>query len=352
MDENDRLLYLNRREVEQSCQILDSIDIVREVFRLHGTEQTILPDESYLGWQNSLGEHVRSLNMPGYVGGTIKSVGTKIINGNINNYKHGYPRASGLTLLHHPTTGRPYCIMEGAYISSLRTASVSLLASQELKGPEIERVGIIGAGVQAQAHIALLLKERQRRYPHLRQVLLFDLSEERSQALQASLTPMLEQNAIELRILRSPEEVVRQAQLIIPLTTTTEGYIPFAWLQPGAILVNVSLDDVLPEVVLKADSVIVDDWMLVKSDPRRLIGRMYRAGQVLGPDEAVSTQQQSYCRIDAQLGDVITGTREGRRSIDDIILVNPFGLALEDVAIATSVYHHARELRLGTWLER
>ncbi len=352
MYETDHLLYLTRRDVEQVCQQLDGIDIIHEMFLLRSAGQTILPDEAYLGWKNELGEDARSLNMPGYVGGTINCVGTKIINGNIDNYKRGYPRASGLTLLHDPITARTFCIMEGAHISSLRTASVSLLAAQELKGPDIECVAVIGAGVLAQAHIALLVKERLKRYPRLRQIILFDLSAQRSAALQDSYAATLQEAGIELRIVSAPEEAVRQAQLIIAATTTTEGYIPFAWLQPGTILVNVSLDDPLPEVVLRAHSVIVDDWMLVKNDPRRLIGRMYRAGQVVGPDESVEAQAPSARRIDAELGDIVVGTKVGRQRRDDIILVNPFGMAIEDVAIAAMVYQRARELKLGLWLDR
>ena len=80
---------------------------------------------------------------------------------------------------------------------------------------------------------------------------------------------------------------------------------------------NVSLDDPLPEVVFQADRIIVDDWKLVKSDTRRLIGRMYREGQVVGPDEKIEGRNQR--QIDAELGDIITGKKRGRISNDDVI---------------------------------
>jgi ornithine cyclodeaminase len=148
------------------------------------------------------------------------------------------------------------------------------------------------------------------------------------------------------------EEAIREAQLIIPVTTTTEGYIHYNWLQPGAILVNVSLDDALPEVVFKADSIIVDDWNLVKNDPWRLIGRMYRKGQIIGPDENENSTPGVRRRIDAQLGEIAAGTKVGRRELNDIILVNPFGLALEDVAIASQIYQTALRQDVGEWLNR
>jgi N-[(2S)-2-amino-2-carboxyethyl]-L-glutamate dehydrogenase len=58
------LLYLCKQDVEQICEELDSVAVVREVFVLHGSGQAILPDEAYMGWINEAGEQARSLNMP------------------------------------------------------------------------------------------------------------------------------------------------------------------------------------------------------------------------------------------------------------------------------------------------
>ena len=350
IDRSDCILYLNRQDVELACSEIDSVAVVKEMFRMHATGQTILPDEAYLGWTNAYGESVRSLNMPGYLGGSLQCVGTKIINGNINNSLRGLPRASGLTHLFDCVSGRLSCIMEGAYISSLRTASVSLLAAEIFKGREIDCAAFVGAGVQAQAHIELLLKRRAF-YPNLRQIALFDVAEESAMMLHRALLPRLEALGIDFWIAPTAEEAIRRGQLVVTVTTTTVGYIEYAWLQPGTILLNISLDDPLPEVALRADMVIVDDWALVKHDTKRLLGRMYRAGQILGPDEPEDSSH-SCRRVDAQLGDIITGEKAGRKHIDGIILVNPFGLAIEDIAIASVVYQNAQKRSLGTWLER
>lgn len=345
---SDYLLYLSQKDVERACQELDSVAVIREVFKLHSAGQTILPDEAYLAWTNDQGESVRSLNMPGYVGGESGMAGTKIINGNISNPRRGLPRASGLTLLYDTTSARITCLMEGAYLSSLRTASVTALAADLLKGAGIECLAIIGAGVLARAHIELLIK----RLPYLHHIQIFDIEKARIGALQRELAPLLESRRIEMQPTAKAEEAIRLAQLIVPVTTTTTGYIPYHWLQPGSLLVNISLDDPLPEVVFKADQVIVDDWNLVKNDPRRLIGRMYREGKVCGPDDPVEAGENGCRRIDAQLGDIVAGTRVGRHSPTDIILVNPFGLAIEDLALAAYVYQVARDLGIGVLLER
>lgn len=218
----DFILYLSRKEVEKISEDIDSVAVMHRLFLLHEAKKTVFPAETGLYWQNEQGGTVRSLNMPGYIGDSIQAVGTKIINGNTANLKHGYPRASGMTCLFDPLTGRLLCIMEGAYLSSLRTASVSLLATEMLSGPAIRCVGFIGAGVQAQAHIELLLKRQPSFYPDLSQIMLFDSDPARiTECLRnlkhpAGVVP-------EIRLASSPEQVVRQAQLVIPTTTTTEG---------------------------------------------------------------------------------------------------------------------------------
>jgi ornithine cyclodeaminase len=345
---DDAILYLCQKDVEVACKAIDSVAVIREVFRMHWAGHTILPDEAYLAWINDKGESVRSLNMPSFVGGSLWAVGTKIINGNNANFKRGLSRASGLTLLYDNTSGRVRCIMEGAYLSSLRTASVTALAAEMLQGNEIECLAIIGAGALAYAHIGLLVT----RLPHLRRIRIFDLEAERIAFLQRELAPMLEASEVALQATATAEEAIRVAQLIVPVTTTTTGYIPYAWLQPGSLLVNISLDDPLPEVVFKADKVIVDDWNLVKNDAKRLLGRMYREGKILGTDDPVEVASNDCRRIDAHLGEIVAGAKVGRDNRNEIILVNPFGLSIEDVALGSYVYQAAQELGIGVLLER
>ncbi|GLV53948.1 ornithine cyclodeaminase [Dictyobacter sp. S3.2.2.5] len=344
----DRLLYLKRADVIEASRSLDSVDVLRQVFRLHALHETLLPDEAYLGWRNREDESLRSLNMPSYLGGEFDAAGTKIINSNPSNPRRHLPRASGVTLLFDTMTARITCIMEAAYISSLRTASVSALATELCRGEKnITTIAVIGAGVLAEAHVSLFIQ----RFPEVRHVLMFDLLPERVQACGEHLSPLLQEHDVQLSLAESAQQAIEQADVIIPATTTTTGYIHYGWLKPGAMLVNVSLDDALPEIVFQADKVIVDDWSLVKNDPRRLIGRMYRAGQIIGPDDETALPGPGQRRIDAQIGDLVLGTRKGRERAEDIILINPFGLSIDDIGLASHIYQRALALGLGTYLE-
>jgi ornithine cyclodeaminase/alanine dehydrogenase-like protein (mu-crystallin family) len=349
----DGMLYLRARDVRVALEDVDPVAVIGAVLRRHGAGDTVLPDEAYLPWTTPAGDGARSLNMPAYVGasegeGGTPVAGTKVINGNPGNVRRGLPRASGVTMLFDVATARIACIMEGARISATRTAAVTAAAAVALEGPAVRCLAVIGAGALAEAHLTLL----PGRLPQLQEVRLFDLDGERAEALRRAVAPDLEARGVRLVVAPSAESAIRPAQLIVPVTTTTTGYIALDWLQPGAILVNVSLDDPLPEVALRADRLFVDDWPLVRADSRRLLGRMYRAGQIEGPAATPNPEGTGPRVVDGELGQVLAGLRPGRLRERDVILVNPFGLAIEDVALAAEVHRAATRRGLGLWLER
>jgi ornithine cyclodeaminase/alanine dehydrogenase-like protein (mu-crystallin family) len=330
------ILYLCDREVARALEEIDAVDAVSSALVAHAQGETVLPLEAHLAW-NHAGERVRSLSMPALVEGCA---GVKIINGNPVNPARGLPRASGLTVLMDVQDGRPICVMEAARISCLRTAAVTALSADLFGAHPIERVAILGAGALARCHFQLL----PRRLPRLREIRLFDVEPARAAALAA--------RAADTVVAQSAEQAIRGAQLIVAVTTTMSGYIRMEWLESGSLLSNVSLDDPLPEVVLHVDKVFVDDWTLVSADERRLLGRMFHRGEICGPDAPPAAAPERCRRIDGELGDVLIGAREGRSKPDEAILVNPFGLAIEDIAVARRVYERASALGLGKAIER
>jgi ornithine cyclodeaminase len=324
----ETILYLSGHDVARAVERVDVVGAVGAALAAHGRGETILPAEAYLEWEHD-GETLRSLCMPGQ----IDSVpGVKIINANPANPARGLARASGLTLLFAPGTGRPLCIMEGAQISCSRTAAVTAIAAELLAARPIERLALIGAGSLARSHLRLLPP----RLPDLREIRVCDLEPERAKALADD----------RIVVCDSPEQAIRGAELIVTLTTTTTGYIRYDWLQLGALLVNVSLDDPLPEVVLRADKLFVDDWSLIAADEHRLLGRMLRDGVICGPNQTGGRA------VDGELGQLLARSRRGRSHPAEIILVNPFGLAIEDLAVAKLVYEQARGSGLGIDLNR
>jgi N-[(2S)-2-amino-2-carboxyethyl]-L-glutamate dehydrogenase len=92
--------------------------------------------------------------------------------------------------------------------------------------------------------------------------------------------------------------------------------------------------------------VFVDDINLIAADERRLLGRMLRDGTIGRPSQDPSRA------IDGELGQILANRHPGRSHPNEIIVVNPFGLAIEDIAIATQVHHYATASGLGTQINR
>src|SRR5207302_5247123 len=118
--------------------------------------------------------------------------------------------ASGLTLLFDATTARVMCVMESAYISSLRTASVTALATERLAAPPVRCMAVLGAGALARAHLELL----PRRLPDLTRVLLFDSVPGRARDLADEFRPRLRAVGATLEVTSTPDEAIRPAQLV------------------------------------------------------------------------------------------------------------------------------------------
>jgi ornithine cyclodeaminase/alanine dehydrogenase-like protein (mu-crystallin family) len=344
--EENSLLYLRRCDVQEIAKAMDPVAVLREVFRSHASGHAQVPEEAYLRWSDG-NEQIRSLAMPGYVGGAFQAAGVKIINSNPANPERGIPRADGLTVIHESRSGRIVCVMEGAFLSGLRTAAVTMLAAELLAPADLSTVAILGAGFLAQSHIDLI----PRYLRGVKRILVYDIRPERASVLQERNMACLAAANVTISVVASAEPAIREADLVIPVTTTTTGYIPYEWLKPGCLVVNVSLDDVEAEVALRADLLVVDDWNLVKHDQHRLLGRMFRAGQITGPNGSVSEPSPKRA-IDAELGEIILGVKQGRRSPVDIVLMNPFGIAIEDVALGAKIYERAKTQGMGIQLPR
>jgi N-[(2S)-2-amino-2-carboxyethyl]-L-glutamate dehydrogenase len=333
------LLYLSEADVERAGREVDPVACVAEALAREAVGEAEVPDEAVLRWEPRGGGMARTLNMPGRIGDAVPVVGTKIINASTGNPARGLPRAAGLTLLFNPVTARPEAILQAAGISALRTAAVSTLAVLHLRTPGPQTLAVIGAGPIARAHVRLMAEHLD-----VERVLVCDRVTDRALGLVQELRVGPGSAAVEEG--GDPAKAVAEATIVVTATTTTTAYVRHAWFRPGAVVVNVSLDDVEEEAYLRADRLYVDHWGLVVSDTQRLLGRLARAGKVSGPGESGGRP------VDGTLGQLVTGACPGRTDDREIMLVNPFGMAIEDLAIASRVYEIALLRNYGRFLDQ
>ena len=330
------LLYLSRADVVAAAGEGSGtfVDAVAEAFALHARREITQPLKPYLRWR--AGGHIadRIIAMPAYVGGDEPMAGLKWIGSKHDNPdRAGLERASALIVLNDPDTHYPVAVMEGALISAARTAAVTAVAARYLARPGFTTLTCVGCGPIGTRHVFTLLEH----FPSLASVWLYDLKESAAVALAERVTA--HRPKVEVRIAADAESAVRAGEVIVTATVADRPWLPAAWLQPGALLCNVSIMDAAKDVFLSADKVVVDDWE-----------QCNREGKVIHQ----LTTEGSFSRdqLHAELGEVVTGDRPGRENDAEVILLNPMGMAVIDVACAKAIYYGALRAKIGTWLPR
>jgi N-[(2S)-2-amino-2-carboxyethyl]-L-glutamate dehydrogenase len=326
------VLWLSRADVRAamggSCRAY--VEARRSAPAVHTEGREAQPLKPYLRWREQGHIADRIIAMPGYVGGETAMAGIKWIGSKHDNPSvRGIERASAVIVLNDPETHYPVAIMEGGEVSGQRTAGVTVLAAEYLARAGFARVGLVGCGFIGRLHALGLLES----FESIRSLFLYDLEEGSARRLAGELSG----RGVDVTVCGSAEEAVRAGEVVVPCTVTDTPYIRMDWIAPGAFVSNISIMDVEPEVYLGVEKLLVDDWEQANRE-KKTINRLVLAGKL------------SRERLHAELGDVVRGARPGREDPDERIMLNPMGMAIEDVACAAAVYRQARERRIGTWL--
>ncbi len=327
------LLWLSQEDVIAAggLDMAKAVQDLEDVFRLHAAGDYVLPEKIVLDWQEAPpGELHNHINiMPGYLGGRFDTVGVKnIASFPRNPQQHGLPRASALVTLQDTKLGLPLAVMDDTLISAMRTGAATGVGARYLASENATRVGLIGAGVQCRTQLMAVQVAR----PGLRQGLIFDIRRQRAEAF---VTEMNQRLGMELAVADSAEEVVRQAEVLVTATTTTQPIVEQGWLSPGSFYAHVSGYECSYDVLRHADKIVVDDWLQVKHRMYSTVALMWRDGQFSDED------------IYAELGEIVSGQKPGRETEQEIILFSPIGMGLHDLAVAQRIYKTAQRQGLG-----
>lgn len=301
---------------------------------LHARGEIVQPIKPYLRWRGN-DNHIadRIIAMPAYLGGENSIAGLKWVGSKHDNpSRRGLERASALIILNDTETHYPFAVMEGSLISGMRTAAVTSVAARYLARTGFCNVACIGCGPIAQMQLITLLEQ----FLSITNIHLFDLNPLAAKNLAEALYQRFPN--VNYQITATDEEAVSAGDVVITCTITDKPYIPYQWLRKGAFISNVSIMDVHKEVFLKADKIVVDDWEQSNRE-KKVINQLVLEG-------CFSREQ-----VHAELGEIIIGRRPGRQSNDEIILLNPMGMAIEDVACAHAIYQKAITSQVGTLIE-
>ncbi|QYR19457.1 2,3-diaminopropionate biosynthesis protein SbnB [Paenibacillus sp. sptzw28] len=330
------LLYLDRETIASlgggSSDLY--VEAIEQALTLHAKGDYVQPLKPYLRSSGKEG-HIadRIIAMPAHVGGDTPISGIKWIGSKHDNLlSRGLERASGIIALNDPQSNFPIAILEAGLISSMRTAAVTAVAARHLARKGFRRVSCIGCGLIAAAQLRTLLEQ----FSHIEEIHLFDVKAEMAERLMSDL--ITSYPGLSCIVGNSAEEAARQSEVVVTCTVTDTPYIPYEWLQKGAFISNTSIMDVQKDVFLKADKVVVDDWDQSNRE-KKIINQLVIEGLF------------SRERLYAELGEIVSGLKAGRESDDEIIILNPMGMAIEDIACARSIYLKALKAGAGVSLK-
>jgi ornithine cyclodeaminase/alanine dehydrogenase-like protein (mu-crystallin family) len=237
--------------------------------------------------------------MPAYAG----ALGAKLVTLYPNN--QGVPTHHARIVLFKPETGEPLATMDGRLITEMRTAAVSAVATRLLAKPDTAVLALIGAGVQARSHLQALRLVR-----NFREVRVYSPRSARAFAEEFGVTAA-----------SSAEEAVRGADVIVTATTSRTPVLAGAWLSPGTHINAVGAP--------RPDWRELDDELLRRA---RIVVDSRAAAPVESGDIIAAGH------IEAELGEVVSGTVPGRTAPAEITLFKSLGMAVEDVVAADLVY--------------
>jgi ornithine cyclodeaminase/alanine dehydrogenase-like protein (mu-crystallin family) len=320
-----KLLVLSEEDVRQLLDMESCIEAMEEILSALARGELFQPLRS-VGRPPAAAGFIGL--MPAYRGGGAPAYALKEIVVTPDNPTRGLDAHQGAVLLHDGADGQLVALLNASSVTEIRTAAVSAVATRALARSDAERVAILGAGVQARAHV------------HAMRAVLDD-PEIRIWARNLDAAERLAAE-VEAVVAPSPDAALFGAEVVCTTTSSREPIVEHRWFASGAhvnaVGSSIPTTRELDTETVAASSLFVD----------RRESTLNEAGDYLIPaaEGAIGLDH-----IKAELGEVLVGTHPGRESDGELTLFKSLGLAVEDLASAELVVRRAREQGVGSEVE-
>jgi alanine dehydrogenase len=321
------VLLLSRSDVEQLLDMDDTIAAMTAAHSALAKGEVVMPVRLTLRYDDRPSELEA---MPAHIG-SMPALGMKLIDYVGTNTARGMPAIHALIVVLDPDDGKPLAIMDGTYVTAVRTAAASGVATRHLARDDARRLAVVGTGVQANSHIEAMLAVRP--FDHVRVAGRTSAKAEAFAATWRAARPGLRIDACS-----GVEEAVRGADVVVTATSSPEPILEWPWLAPGAHVNAIGSHspdtrELTTEVVQRA-RVFVDSREAMLTE----------CGDFLIP---IARGELTPTVVDDEIGEVVAGLKPGRRSADEVTLYKSGGIAVQDVATGKLVYDRARERGIG-----
>jgi ribosome silencing factor RsfS/YbeB/iojap len=262
--------------------------------------------------------------------GEPQALGAKIVAVFRDNARRGLPTVTSIYVLSDYETGAPLALMDGGYLTGIRTAAGSAVATRALASPSARTLGVFGTGVQARFHV-----ETIRRVRNLEQVLVSGTSDEKADSFAKWVT---ETTALSAKAASADE--VSRADILAACTTSPTPVVrePTDGAHVNAVGAFTPTTRELPSELIARARVYVDT----------------RAGAFSEAGDLLLARDESQFKLDevrGEIGEVLLNKVPGRQSASEVTVYKSVGAAFLDAATARLAFEQAGHQALGTVYE-
>ena len=324
------MLVISANEQRKLVNMNEVIAYAALALQEFSAERTITPIRTSLPFAN---EQNTALIMPSVAEG-LEALGLKVVTVVPENKKIGKKTINGIVMLSDFQTGEPLALLEGSYLTMIRTGALSGVATKHLARHNAKTLCMIGTGEQAKGIAEAVFAVRD-----IEKVILYNRTEEKAYAFAQYIQEKFNKPAY---VHTNANEAITEADIIV--TTTNASTPVFSEKLQKGVHIN-AVGSFKPNMQELPSHAIADaNKVVVESKEAAL-------------DETVDLQvpiQEGLFKasdIHAELGQIISGERAGRENDEEITVFKSVGLAVVDIIVAKYLYEKAMERGVGNRIE-
>lgn len=330
------MLVLTESDLREVLKMREAIDVVESGFRAMARGDAIAPQRLRLdvpGGAAVLLEMPAYLKSAGGAAGDESGLGTKIVGVFPENPRRSLDVVQAVYLLIDAQTGVPLSLMEGRFITGIRTAATSAVATRHMASNGTKQLAVFGAGIQARFHIDAMIEAAQ-----IAGIMIASRTARKAHELAEQVRAV---HRLPCEVV-SAEEAAYQADLICTCTTSATPLFDGTMIRAGAHINAVG--------AFTPSNRELDTATVLRS--RVVIDAVSAAGQEAGEIQIpLSEGAIQASHIKGTLAEVVSGKLPGRESNNEITLFRSCGLAIEDLVTAKLAYERATVRGIGTRVE-